>query len=177
MSTDLRTFLERLLREADEARPHAIAVQSEPLPQVLPGFREANDIALVDPSVIPRAWIGNAIQVAPHFDLMENVGIVVAGRRRFTVFPPEQIVNLYTGPLEITPAGTPVSLVELAAPDLEQFPRFAEAAAARAGRDARAGRRDLHSLPLVARRRLARAGQPVRQLLVEPGADRSRQSL
>jgi len=133
VNTDLRTFLERLLREADETRPHAIAVQSEPLPQILPGFREANDIALVDQNVIPRAWIGNAIQVAPHFDLMENVGIVVAGRRRFTVFPPEQIVNLYTGPLEITPAGTPVSMVELAAPDLARFPRFAEAAAAAQG--------------------------------------------
>src|SRR5262249_52376286 len=40
---------------------------------------------------------------------------------------PEQIGNLYPGPLEITPAGTPVSMVDPTAPDLEKYPRFAEA--------------------------------------------------
>ena len=58
---------------------------------------------------------------------MENVGIVVAGRRRFTLFPPDELKNLYVGPLELTPAGTPVSLVDLHNPDLERFPRFSEA--------------------------------------------------
>jgi hypothetical protein len=79
--------------------------------------------------VVPRIWIGNRIQVATHYDLMENIGIVIAGRRRFTVFPPEQIANLYPGPFELTPAGTPVSLVDPANPDLDRFPRFAEAMA------------------------------------------------
>src|SRR3954471_5709471 len=59
---------------------------------------------------------------------MENSGVVVMRRRRFTLFPPDQIVNLYMGPLELTPAGTPISLVDPDAPDLERFPRFAEAA-------------------------------------------------
>jgi hypothetical protein len=35
--------------------------------------------------------------------------------------------NLYIGPLELTPAGQPVSLVDPSAPDLERYPRFAEA--------------------------------------------------
>jgi hypothetical protein len=74
--------------------------------------------------------MGNAARVAAHVDLMENVGVVVAGRRRFTLFPPGQIANLYPGPLELTPAGTPVSLVDLQAPDLDRFPRFADALAA-----------------------------------------------
>lgn len=126
-SAPIAAFLDRLLRERANPRPFAVAVQSEPVPELLPGFREANDTDLVDPSVVPRAWIGNALRVAPHNDLMENIGVVVAGRRRFTLFPPEQIENLYVGPFELTPAGTPVSLVDLENPDLERFPKFAEA--------------------------------------------------
>jgi hypothetical protein len=122
-------FLDRLLRDRGEPRPHAMAVQSEEIPGLLPGFAEENAIDLVRADVIPRAWIGNKVQVATHFDLMENIGVVVAGRRRFTLFPPEQLPNLYVGPFELTPAGTPVSMVDLGNPDLDRFPRFAEAMA------------------------------------------------
>ena len=47
--------------------------------------------------------------------------------RRFTLFAPELVDRLYIGPLDLTPAGQPISLVDLAAPDLARFPRFAEA--------------------------------------------------
>lgn len=123
----LDPFLDRLLRDRTHPRPFAIALQSLPIPDLLPGFVEENATALLDRSVIPRMWMGNAARVAAHFDLMENVGVVVAGRRRFTLFPPDQIANLYVGPIELTPAGTPVSLVDPADPDLRRFPRFAEA--------------------------------------------------
>jgi hypothetical protein len=123
-------FFDRLLRDRENAEPFAIAVQSEEIPDLLPGFERDNAIDLVAPDVVPRAWIGNRIRVAPHYDLMENVGVVVAGQRRFTVFPPEQLSNLYMGPFELTPAGTPISLVDLEKPDLGAFPRFAEAWAA-----------------------------------------------
>jgi hypothetical protein len=123
----LGDVLGRLLRDRAVERPYAMAVQSEVIPELLPGFVETNRINLVDGDVQPRLWIGNAIRVAPHYDLKENVGVVIAGRRRFTVFPPEQLANLYPGPFELTPAGTPVSMVDLAAPDLNAFPRFAEA--------------------------------------------------
>lgn len=124
----LRTFFERLLHDRTTERPHALAVQSETVPKLLPGFVEANHIELIDRSVEPRIWIGNRIRVALHFDLMENIGVVVLGHRRFTVFPPEQLPNLYMGPLEVTPAGTPVSMVDIANPDLDRYPRYAEAA-------------------------------------------------
>jgi len=124
----LAPFLERLLRDQDAAKPFSLAVQSEIIPQLLPGFAEANHLPQIDAAVQPRIWIGNRIRVAPHYDLMENVGVVMAGRRRFTLFPPEQLPNLYMGPIELTPAGTPISLVDLANPDLERFPLYAEAA-------------------------------------------------
>ena len=126
-TSPLDPFLDRLLRDRTNPRPFAIALQSLPTPDLLPGFAEENSIELLDRSVVPRMWMGNAARVAAHFDLMENIGVVVAGRRRFTLFPPDQIANLYVGPLELTPAGTPISLVDLADPDLDRFPRFAQA--------------------------------------------------
>src|SRR3546814_2682577 len=39
------------------------------------------------------------------------------------------MANLYPGPLELTPAGTPISMVDLAAPDLDRYPGFATAMA------------------------------------------------
>ncbi len=123
----LAPFLDRLLRDRDVARPFAMAMQSVPVPDLLPGFVDHHAIALLDVAIVPRLWIGNAIRVATHFDLMENIGVVVAGRRRFTLFPPDQLPNLYMGPLELTPAGTPVSMVDPASPDLTVYPRFSEA--------------------------------------------------
>jgi hypothetical protein len=125
--TPLDSFFDRLLRDRENPRPYAIAVQSEEVPALLPGFENENRTDLVDAGVMPRAWIGNRIRVAPHYDLMENIGVVVAGRRRFTLFPPDQLRNLYVGPFELTPAGTPVSIVDTHDPDLARFPLFAEA--------------------------------------------------
>jgi len=127
--TPLDPFLDRLLRDQQAERPYAMAIQSIAIPESLPGFAEANRIDLVDATVVPRLWAGNRIRVATHYDLKENVGVVIAGRRRFTLFPPDQIANLYVGPFDLTPAGTPISLVELARPDLDRFPRFAQAMA------------------------------------------------
>jgi hypothetical protein len=126
-TTQLDPFLDRLLRDKGAERPLAMAVQSEKIPEIMPGFETENAIDLLPMPTAPRAWIGNRIRVAPHYDLMENIGVVVAGRRRFTVFPPEQLANLYPGPFELTPAGTPVSMVDLEHPDLDRFPGFAEA--------------------------------------------------
>ncbi len=123
----LREVVGKLLElTQEEAKSPALYVQSTSIADFLPRFGEDNALALL-PGVSPRIWIGNAIVVQTHFDLFSNIACAVAGRRRFTLFPPDQIANLYPGPFDFTPAGPPVSMVSLENPDLERYPRFAEA--------------------------------------------------
>ena len=107
-------------------------VASLPTDYCLPGFRADNQLDFqthgVDPP--PSIWIGNRTIATCHYDAPNNIACVAVGRRRFTVFPPEQIFNLYPGPLEPTPGGQAVSTVDFTNPDFERFPKFREALAA-----------------------------------------------
>lgn len=120
------TFLADLIKLSSDPKPPSMAIQSTAIAEIMPGFARDNQIAFLSGKQ-PRIWIGNRAKVAPHYDVQENVAVCVAGKRRFTIFPPEQIANLYPGPLDLTPAGTPVSLVDLDNPDLSAFPKYAEA--------------------------------------------------
>ena len=121
--------LDRLQRAAASSQPETIAAQAVTVADALPGFARENRLALLDPAIGPRIWIGNRVATAIHHDMVSNLAVAVAGRRRFTLFPPDQVANLYIGPFEFTPAGTPASLLDPEAPDLERFPRAAEAMA------------------------------------------------
>lgn len=123
----VRDLLGRLLALADIPDAPALYAGSTPTAQSMPGFGDENPAPLAADGAAPRIWIGNATQVATHYDMAHNIACVVAGRRRFTLFPPDQLPNLYVGPIERTPAGQPVSMVDLAAPDLDRYPRFAQA--------------------------------------------------
>ncbi|WP_202841729.1 cupin-like domain-containing protein [Luteimonas saliphila] len=123
----LAVALDTLRKYADVAAPPAIYVASTTIDTFLPGFRAENDIALHGRDPLASIWIGNRTRIAAHQDLPHNLACVAVGRRRVTLFPPDQLANLYVGPLDFTPAGQPVSLVDFAAPDLARFPRFAEA--------------------------------------------------
>lgn len=116
-----------LLDELLAGSADSLYLGSTELDGSFPGLRQDNplDLGVRDPLI--SLWLGNRTRVAPHFDLPDNIACVVAGRRRFTLFPPEQVGNLYIGRLDLTPAGQPISLVDLAAPDLDRFPRYAEA--------------------------------------------------
>lgn len=123
----LDRVLAALANHRKDAEPPALYVGATAVDGWLPGFRAENDVALGDRNGVALVWIGNRTRVAPHQDVPDNLACVAVGRRRFTVFPPEQLANLYIGPLDMTPAGQAISLVDLHAPDLERFPRFAEA--------------------------------------------------
>lgn len=110
---------------ADEAP--ALYVGSTTVEAVLPGFLQANALGLGERDALVSLWLGNRTRIAAHYDLPDNLAIVAAGRRRFSLFAPEQLHNLYMGPLDPTPAGQPVSLVDFHQPDLKRYPRFAQA--------------------------------------------------
>jgi len=130
----LRPLLAELLRIADMPDPPALYAGAAGTGELLPGFARDNPLPLPTPGAEPRIWIGNRTRVATHFDVSENIACVVGGTRSFTLFPPQQVANLYVGPLETTMAGQPASLVDPVQPDYERFPRYhiAEAAAMRA---------------------------------------------
>ncbi|MDV6330827.1 cupin-like domain-containing protein [Asticcacaulis sp. 201] len=119
--------LDQLLALAAEATPPAIYIQSTPVDGCLPAFRAGNSMPLLPDSVSPRVWIGNTVRIQTHYDLSDNIAVVVAGKRRFTLFPPNQLPNLYVGPFEQTLAGSPVSLADIEMPDFARFPRLRDA--------------------------------------------------
>src|SRR4029079_7628031 len=123
----LPDVLEALLDQRADPHPAAIAMQAVSAPDCLPGLEEENSNRFVPEGSHARVWIGNAVAVAPHFDVAENMACVVAGRRRFLLFPPEQAANLYPGPMDVTPANVPISMVAMDDSELDRFPRYREA--------------------------------------------------
>lgn len=131
----LGTFLDRMLAHLDDEGAPAFYVGSTDLDGYLPGLREENDLPLDRPGLagqppLVSIWIGNRTTAPAHYDISNNLACCAVGRRRFTLFPPEQVANLYPGPLDRTPAGQVVTMVDLRAPDFKRFPRFREAIAA-----------------------------------------------
>ena len=120
-------FRSQVLRYAQFPKSPAVAAQSALIRDCLPGFADENRLTVVNANVLPRIWLGNRITTPTHVDEWNNIGCVVAGRRRFTLFPPEQIANLYIGPLDFAPTGAPMSLVSLRNPDFARYPKFHEA--------------------------------------------------
>ncbi len=121
--------LEQILRYAQFEKAPAVVVQSAPIVGCMPEFKAGHVLSVLPEDVEPRAWIGTATVTPAHFDESHNIAVCVAGRRRFTLFPPEQVANLYVGPLDHAPAGRPISMVDFLKPDFDRFPRFRDALA------------------------------------------------
>jgi Cupin-like domain len=131
----LGDYLRRILAQLDDDQAPSIYIGSTDVDLYLPGFRAENDLVLnhamfaANPPMV-GAWIGNRTTALAHYDMSNNIACCLVGRRRFTLFPPEQIENLYPGPLEPTPGGQVVTMADIHAPDFERFPRLREALAA-----------------------------------------------
>jgi hypothetical protein len=128
----LNEYLDRILGLIEEANPPSLYIGSTDVDLFLPGFRAENDLVLNHPMFrdnppLVGAWIGNRTTALAHHDMANNIVCCAVGRRRFTLFPPEQIANLYPGPLEPTPGGQVVTMTDIHAPDYVRFPRLRDA--------------------------------------------------
>jgi cupin-like protein len=122
--------LAHILACKDQQNPPAIYTGATLVSETCPDVARENSLDILDKPARPRMWLGNAVTAATHYDNMHGVNCMVAGRKRFVFFPPDQLPNLYIGPLDMAPGGQPTSLVKLSAPDLNRYPRFAHALAA-----------------------------------------------
>jgi len=123
-SLPMSVALDRVRLLAKGEREGRAYIQSAPMNFHFPSLSEANTLAGV--LAEPRVWIGNSSITQTHFDLNDNLVCMVAGTKRFILFPPEQTKNLYIGPLEHTVSGVPASMANIDRPDFERFPRLRE---------------------------------------------------
>lgn len=118
--------IERLFSDSDN-ETSTLYIGSTMVDHWLPGFRADNDVDLQGRDSLVSVWMGNQSRIAAHYDFPNNLACCVAGRRRFTLFPPDQAENLYVGPIDFTPSGQAISLVDFAKPDYTVHPRFKQA--------------------------------------------------
>lgn len=124
--------LEQLQSNLTNPEPPSFYIGSTTIDACLPGLREQNDLLFNHPMYeqnppLASIWIGNRTTAAAHYDAPNNIACCVAGRRRFTLFPVDQVANLYPGPLDPTPGGQVISMVDFDYPDFEKYPRFRDA--------------------------------------------------
>lgn len=122
-------MLDLLLRQLGHDKPYPMYAGGIPIRKHLPRLVPNIPVPMLDMAreTLISLWIGNRTHTRTHWDQSSNLACVVAGRRRFTLFPPEQLKNLYVGPLDFTLAGQPTSLVDIDTPDLQTYPLFSEA--------------------------------------------------
>ena len=131
----LTEFLRRIEAHLNDNDSPSFYIGSTDIDLFLPGLGEQNRLCLNDPmfeSNPPTVsiWIGNRTIATAHFDFSNNIACSLVGRRRFTLFPPDQVPNLYAGPFHLTPGGQVVSMVDFRNPELDRYPRFRDAMAA-----------------------------------------------
>ena len=124
---DLLDLFNRLQAEIAAEKSAGIYMGSTDIHQCLPGLGQENSLNLAPIQPLTSIWLGNQTKVAAHFDFPHNLACNAVGKRTFTLFPPEQVSNLYLGPMEFAPGGQDISMVDFDNPDFNQFPRFTDA--------------------------------------------------
>lgn len=134
---DINTVLDEILSNLDNDNPPLRYIASNIIEISFPKLKDENDLAfnadhfkthpleLADP--LRGIWIGTKTLSPCHYDAQSNIACCVAGKRKFTMFPPDQVANLYPGPLELNPGGPAITLVDFDNPDFEKFPRYRDA--------------------------------------------------
>lgn len=129
MKAGLAEIFARIEQGEGQAGAPTIYLGSVDMHEYFDGLHAANHVDLGNRDCLASIWIGTPTRIAAHNDVPHNLACVAVGRRRFTIFPRDQFANLYLGPIDNTPAGRAVSMVDFHDPDLTRHPRFADALA------------------------------------------------
>ncbi len=126
--------LDEIISSFGDDNPPLRYIASSSVDLYFPELRKENDLSFdneyftlnpidrLDPMV--GIWIGNKTIAPCHYDAQNNIACCIAGKRKFTLFPPDQIKNLYPGPLAPTPGGQVISMVDFSQPDFDKHPKF-----------------------------------------------------
>lgn len=132
--TTIDAILDLVQASFTDQNPSSYYIASNVIDTHFPDLRKENDVVIPRPAtdypledLRVGIWIGNRTTACCHYDASDNLACCVVGKRRFTLFPPDQIENLYPGPLTPTPGGQALSMVDFDNPDLTQHPNFSEA--------------------------------------------------
>lgn len=129
----LEAFFGLVTQHLDDSDPPSFYVGSTDLDAYFPGLLDSDGLRLdgdmFRQGVLKSIWFGNRTTACAHYDISHNLAVCMAGHRRFTLFEPGQIANLYPGPLEPTPGGQAISMVDFTKPDFAAYPRFRDALA------------------------------------------------
>ncbi len=126
----LPLIFDRIDEVEDQTPSPIIYLSSVNIQNYFTDLGEENRIDLGGRKAMESIWIGTKSRIAAHNDFPDNIACVAVGERRFTVFPPDQFRNLYIGPVDNTPAGRSISMVDFHKPDFEKFPKFRDAISA-----------------------------------------------
>jgi hypothetical protein len=123
-------FCQKIKRDIESPSGDVLYMASDPIPLKFPELMPCLTIPDYIPrdrmtEGAPRLWIGNGGHtVSAHFDVDHNTLCLLSGEKRLTLFPPDQLPNMYLAPIERAPAGSPISMVNIKEPDFKRFPRF-----------------------------------------------------
>lgn len=128
----LDAFLRQMEALEGQADAPSVYIGSTDLDAYFPSLKAENDLGLGEALFgrqppMAGIWVGNRTVASAHYDMSNNIAVCAVGRRRFTLFPPDQVASLYPGPLEPTPGGQVVSMVDFESPDFERHPLFRQA--------------------------------------------------
>lgn len=128
----LDNFFSLLLEHMDDAQSPSWYCGSTDIDTFMPGLLVSDGLPICGEMftrspVLKSIWMGNRTTACAHFDISHNLAVCMVGHRRFTLFMPDQIENLYPGPLEPTPGGQVISLVDFTAPNFDLYPKFQKA--------------------------------------------------
>ena len=123
----LAGLLGQINKHRDDERPPLYYMGTTSADAYFPKLKLENNIRIEGQSPAMNIWMGNQSIIPAHYDVPNNIACNIYGKRRFTLFPPEQLKHLYIGPLDFTPAGQSISLVDFKKPDFIKYPKFKKA--------------------------------------------------